>query len=142
MCHFGLWIILNSLHLRHCGLKRNFYPSRNHTKKSKLGVFPRVKVINGDKSHLSDPSAWQRKHLITQHLLFFSPREAHSFPLKAQTPFAQVQNDEYTSFCLSVFGTSTSVWIPCTHTIKFDFPLLICLLAIWFLVKLEGPLRG
>lgn len=35
--HFGMWIILNWRHLKPCGLKRNFWPSLNHTEKSKGG---------------------------------------------------------------------------------------------------------
>ena len=83
MCHFGMWVLLSWRHLRACRLRRNFCPSLNHTEESKLGVFPRIKVISRDKFYLSGPSVWQGKHLITKHLLFLSPCEVHSFPLKS-----------------------------------------------------------
>ena len=68
------------------------------------------------------------------------PWKLYSFPLKIQPPipFSLVQNGIYTSFCLTVFGISMSVWIPHMHDIKFNI-LFICPIWIWFLVQLEGP---
>lgn len=72
-----------------------------------------------------------------------SPCELLSFPLKFQTsiPFSFVQNGIYTTFCLTIFEISMSVWICHMYTSKFYFPLLICLTSIWFLVQLERPLK-
>ena len=74
---------------------------------------------------------WQDKNLITKQLLFLLPCEVHSFPLKSQTPirFSLAQDDIYTSFCLTVFEISMSE-IPHMYAIKFDFPLLICLISM------------
>ena len=30
------------------------------------------------------------------------------------------------------------MWTPHAYATKFDFPLLLCLISIWFLVQLEG----
>ena len=42
----GMKIILSSRQSRPYGLKRNFCPSLNYIEASKLGVFPRIRVIS------------------------------------------------------------------------------------------------
>lgn len=75
---------------------------------------------------------------------FFSSSELHSISLKSKTPmpFSLLQNDMCTSFHLTAFGISTSVWIPHKYKIQLDFLLLICLMSTQFLLWLEGPWRG
>ena len=76
------------------------------------------------------------QHLITKHLLFLSPCELHSFPLRSQSP---------TQFSFKMTSTPhfapLSVQMPHMYAIKLDFLLLICLMSICFSVQQEGPLK-
>ena len=61
--------------------EEKLWSSFNHTEEFKLGVFPRISIMNRDKFYLSDPSVQQGKHLITKYLPFLWSCEMHSFPL-------------------------------------------------------------
>lgn len=60
-----------------------------------------------------------------QHLLFLSPWEAHSFPLKSQAPapFSLVQDDVCYSFRLSVWIPGMYTPIPSLGNSNPPFPL-------------------
>lgn len=113
MGHSGMKLILSWKQLRPYRFKTNFCLSLNYIEESKVKGLSRIRVITKINFYLSDPSVGQCKQLIGKHLLFLSPCEFHSFPLKSRTPtpFSSVQNDTYTSSCLS--GISVSVGI--TH---------------------------
>lgn len=89
-------------------------------------------------------SEWPRNICLPNVYSFPSSCESHSFSFKSQSPkpFSLLQNDICTSFGLTAFGISVSVWIPHKHKIKFDFLLLICLISTQFSVWIEGPWRG
>ena len=66
------------------GSKRNLCLAFNYLEESKLGVFPRMRVITRDKFYPNDPYVWQDKHLTTKHLFFLLPCDLPSSPLKPQ----------------------------------------------------------
>lgn len=85
--HFAIWIILSYRQMRPCGLKRKFCPSLNYLEELKWGAFLRMIIITRDKFHLSEPSIWQGKHLVTPYLLFLLLScELTSCPWKPQAP--------------------------------------------------------
>lgn len=75
-------------------------------------------------------SVWPSKHLWRIYP-FSSSHELLSFLLKFHIPipFSLVQNNIYTSFCLSLESLML-LWIPYMYIIKFDFFLLISLMSI------------
>ena len=115
--------------MRLCGLRRNFCPSLNYPELFKLGFFfPRMRIITRDKFCLRDPSVWQVKHLIIQHLLFFL--SFYELPFSPWKPYSLAQGGIYTSFHLSVFEPLMYGGGSSRYKIKFVFLLLICLMLI------------
>lgn len=98
--HLDIKTILSWRQSRLYQLKRIFSPSLSYIEDSKLGIFPRIRLLT------------ERNFIWVTHL----------------------------------HGISMSVWIPYTYAFKFAFKfgflLFICLLSIWFLVQLEGRLKG
>ena len=122
---------------------RNFCLSLNYLEESRLGVFPRMRVITRDKFYLSD-HLYGRTNISLLNIHSYLPGKRIPFHWnpRAPAPFSSVQDESYTSCCLPVFGISMSVWIPHMCPIEFYFLLLIHLMSLWFLVQLEGPVRG
>ena len=104
--------------------------------------FPRVRVVIRDKFYLHCPSVWQRKHLVTQHLLFLLSYKLPSCPWKPQgpIPFLNSRCHIYVIllFCLWTFHAS-GVFDPLIYV---EFPYIqnkilffpfICFMSIKFL---------
>ena len=101
------------------GSREKISPSL-YLEESKLGVFPRIRVISRDKLYLSDSSVGQGKNLILKHLLLFLlPCDVTFFFFSLQSSrnlfHSLVQNGAYTSFYLSALELLMYVRLPYTQ---------------------------
>ena len=138
MCHFGMWVILTKGIQVPAGSRETFAHHLITQKNLNWGSYPE-EGLSTEINFIWVTHLYGRANISLLNISYCPVRCIPFLWSPRPLPFSVVQDDIHTLF------SWPSLEFPCLCGFPlcslFDL-LLVCLVSIWFLVGLEGPLRG